>query len=312
MKVFFATDIHGSEICWRKFLNAAAFYKADMVVLGGDVTGKVAGARPGHAGLLGSVVRRPAAAAGDQAELDEIQRKIRDRGSYPSVMAPDELDALNEEDGSVDRRFTLEMTRGLDRWLDMADGKLRGGDIPCILNGGNDDIWEIDDIIEQSPCVSFAESKVIDIGGFYLASMGWTNPTPWNTFREAPEDVLTTKIDAVVSQIPDMGRAVFNFHAPPYGTGLDEAPALDDSMRPTHGGAVMKPVGSKAVREAILKYEPVLSVHGHIHESRGVAKLGRTLSMNPGSSYTDGVLQGAVLDLNEKKGKVAKYILVNG
>ena len=245
-------------------------------------------------------------------ELDEIQRKIRDRGSYPSVMAPDELDALNEADGSVDRRFTLEMTRGLDRWLDMADGKLRGGDIPCILNGGNDDIWEIDDIIEQSPCVSFAESKVLDIGGFYLASMGWTNPTPWNTFREAPEDVLTTKIDAVVSQIPDMGRAVFNFHAPPYGTGLDEAPALDANMRPIHGGAVMKPVGSKAVKQALLKYEPALSVHGHIHESRGVAKLGRTLAMNPGSSYTDGVLQGAVLELNEKKGKVGKYILVNG
>jgi hypothetical protein len=194
----------------------------------------------------------------------------------------------------------------------MADGKLRGGEIPCILNGGNDDIWEIDDIIEQSPCVSFAESKLLDIGGFSLVSMGWTNPTPWNTFREAPEDVLTGKIDAVVAKIPDMGRAVFNFHAPPYGTGLDEAPALDDTMRPIHGGAVMKPVGSKAVRESILKYEPALSVHGHIHESRGVAKLGRTLAINPGSSYTDGVLQGAVLDLNEKKGKVGKYILVNG
>src|SRR5499425_1565959 len=188
----------------------------------------------------------------------EIQRKIRDRGSYPSVMAPEELDALNEEDGSVDRRFTLEMTRGLDRWLDMADGKLRGGEIPCILNGGNDDIWEIDDILEQSPCVSFAESKVLDIGGFYLASMGWTNPTPWNTFREAPEDVLATKIEAVASQIPDMSRAVFNFHAPPYGTGLDEAPALDANMRPVLGGAAMKPVGSTAVRAAILKYEPVL------------------------------------------------------
>ena len=257
MKIFFATDIHGSEICWRKFLNSAAFYKADMVVLGGDVTGKVLVpilAMPGYweVSFGGQRLRLET-----KTELDEIQRKIRDRGSYPSVMAPDELDALNEQDGSVDRRFTLEMTRGLDRWLDMADGKLRGGEIPCILNGGNDDIWEIDDIIEQSPCVSFAESKVIDIGGFYLASMGWTNPTPWNTFREAPEDVLTTKIDAVVSQIPDMGRAVFNFHAPPYGTGLDEAPALDDSMRPIHGGAVMKPVGSKAVREAILKYSAV-------------------------------------------------------
>ena len=312
MKVFFATDIHGSEICWRKFLNAAAFYKADMVILGGDVTGKVMVPIVDQGGRWKVTVRGQEYMLETQQELEDIQRQIRNTGSYPAIVSPDELQVLSKEEGAVDRRFTVEMTQSLDRWLDMADGKLRGGDIPCILNGGNDDIWEIDDIIEQSPCVSFAESKVLDIGGFYLASMGWTNPTPWNTFREAPEDVLATKIDAVVSQIPDMGRAVFNFHAPPYGTGLDEAPALDENMRPTHGGAVMKPVGSKAVREAILKYEPMLSVHGHIHESRGTAKLGRTLSMNPGSSYTDGVLQGAVLDLNEKKGKVTRYLLVNG
>jgi uncharacterized protein len=313
MKVFFATDIHGSEICWRKFLNAAAFYKADMVVLGGDVTGKVmvpiTTTSPGHweVSFGGQRVQ-----LSTQAELEDMKRRIRDRGYYPAVMSLDELDALNEEDGSVDRRFTQEMTKGLEMWLDMADSKLRGGEIPCILNGGNDDIWEIDDIIEASPTVSFAENKILDIGGFYLASMGWTNPTPWNTFREAPEDVLATKIDALVSSIPDMSRAIFNFHAPPYGTGLDEAPALDDTMRPIHGGAVMKPVGSTAVRAAILKYSPMLGLHGHIHESKGVRKLGQTLTMNPGSCYTDGVLQGAVLDLNEKKGKVTRYLLVNG
>ena len=313
MKVFFATDIHGSETCWRKFLNAAAFYKADMVILGGDVTGKVmvpiVSVRPGHWEVTFGGQRIQ---LDTEAELDNIKRKIRDRGYYPAVMSGDELDSLNAEDGSVDRRFTQEMTKGLEAWLDMADGKLRGGEIPCILNGGNDDIWEIDDIIERSPSVSFAESKVMDLGGFYLASMGWTNPTPWNTFREAPEDVLAAKIDAVVSSIPDMSRAVFNFHAPPYGTGLDEAPALDENMRPMHGGAVMKPVGSTAVKAAIQKYQPILSVHGHIHESKGVLRLGRTLTMNPGSSYSDGVLQGAVLDLNEKKGKVTRYILVNG
>jgi uncharacterized protein len=311
MKIFFATDIHGSEICWRKFLNAAAFYKADMVVLGGDVTGKVMVPILAYPGYWEVTYAGERIRLDTRAELDEIQRKIRDRGSYPTVLAPDELDAMNTED-SVDRRFTQEMTRGLDRWLDMADGKLHGGEIPCILNGGNDDIWEIDDIIEKSPCVSFAESKVLDLGGFYLASMGWTNPTPWNTFREAPEDVLAGKIDAVVSKIPDMGRAIFNFHAPPYGSGLDEAPALDDNMRPIHGGAVMKPVGSVAVRDAIQKYQPALSVHGHIHESRGIWKSGRTLAINPGSSYNDGVLQGAVLEVNEKKGKLGKYILVNG
>ena len=311
MKIFFATDIHGSEICWRKFLNAAAFYKADMVVLGGDVTGKVMVpilAYPGYWELShgGQRIR-----VETRQELDDLMRKIRDRGSYPAIMAPDELDELKTEE-AIDRRFAKEMMHGLDRWLDMADTKLNHGKVPCILNGGNDDIWEIDNIIEHSPSVEFAESKVLDLGGFYLVSMGWTNPTPWNTFREAPEDVLRGKIDSIVSGIPDMGRAIFNFHAPPYNTGLDEAPALDDNMRPIHGGAVMKPVGSVAVRESIQQYQPILSVHGHIHESRGVTRLGRTMAVNPGSSYTDGVLQGAILDLNPKKGKVTTHQLVNG
>ncbi len=312
MKVFFASDIHGSEICWRKFLNAAAFYKADVVVLGGDVTGKVMVPIIAHQGYWQVTVRGQEYRLETQQELDDIQRQIRNAGSYPALVSPDELQQLSQEEGAVDRRFTVEMTRSLDRWLDMADGKLRGGEVPCILNGGNDDIWEIDDIIEQSPCVSFAEGKVLDLDGFPLVSMGWTNPTPWDTFREAPEPELAAKIEAVVSQVPDLERAIFNFHAPPYGTGLDEAPALDATLRPVHGGAVMKAVGSTAVRDAIVKYQPMLSVHGHIHESRAVKRMGRTLAINPGSVYGDGVLQGALLDLNAKKGKVAKYLLVNG
>jgi len=312
MKVFFATDIHGSEVCWRKFLNAAAFYKADMVVLGGDVTGKMMVPITSYPGYWQVTVRGQLHRLETQQELEEIQRQIRNSGSYPAVVTPDELRYLSDTEGAVDRRFTTEMTQSLDRWLDMADGKLKGGQIPCILNGGNDDIWEIDDIIESSPCVSFGEGKMLDLDGFPLISMGWTNPTPWNTFREAPEDQLAAKIEAMVGQIPDMQRAIFNFHAPPYGTGLDEAPALDETLRPTHGGAVMKAVGSTAVRDAILAHQPMLSVHGHIHESRGIKKMGRTLAINPGSVYGDGVLQGAVLDLDAKKGKVSKYLFVNG
>ena len=311
MKIFFATDIHGSEICWRKFLNAAAFYKADLVVLGGDVTGKIMVPIVARNGYWEVTIRGEKRRLENREALETAEKQLRDRGSYPAIVTPDELDELSTEQ-AIDERFNTEMTRSLDRWLDMADGKLRGGDIPCILNGGNDDIFEIDPILEASPCVTFAEGKVLDLDGWSMVSMGWTNPTPWNTHREAPEEELAAKIDAVAGQIPDLSRTIFNFHAPPFGTGLDEAPALDANMRPTHGGAVMKPVGSTAVKAAILKYQPMLSVHGHIHESKGVLRLGRTLTMNPGSSYSDGVLQGAVIDLNEKKGKVARYILVNG
>jgi uncharacterized protein len=312
MKIFFATDIHGSEVCWRKFLNSAAFYKADLVVLGGDITGKAMVPIVAHNGYWQVTVRGETFRLETRQELDAIVTRIRNSGSYPAMVSPDELRHLSQEDGAVDRRFTAEMTSSLDRWLDMADGKLRGGQIPCILNGGNDDIWEIDAIIEQSPCVSFGEGKALDLDGFHLVSMGWTNPTPWDTFREAPEEELAARIEAAAGQVPDMKRAIFNFHAPPYGTGLDEAPALDADLRPTHGGAVMKAVGSTAVRDAILAHQPLLSVHGHIHESRAVKRLGRTLANNPGSVYGDGVLQGAVIDLDPKKGKVSRHILVNG
>ncbi len=312
VRVFFATDIHGSEICWRKFLNAASFYKADVVILGGDVTGKVMVPITEHNGYWEVVLGGERVRLESREALAEAERQIRNRGSYPAVMPPDELAQLSREEGAVDRRFSKEMIASLDRWLDMADGKLRGGEIPCLLNGGNDDIWEIDDVIDSSPNVTFGEGRLIDLGGFHLVSMGWTNPTPWNTFREAPEEELAAKIEAVANLVPDMERAIFNFHAPPYGTGLDEAPALDATLRPTHGGAVMKPVGSRAVKDAIDRYQPMLGVHGHIHESRGIKKMGRTLAINPGSVYGDGVLQGAVLELDAKKGKVSKYLLVNG
>jgi uncharacterized protein len=310
MKIFFATDIHGSEICWKKFLNAAAFYKADMVVLGGDVTGKIMVPIVAHHGYWEVTVRGERMRIDNREELLKVDQQLRDRGSYPAIVTVEELDQLSTQD-AITNRFNAEMTRSLDRWLDMADGKLRGN-VPCILNGGNDDIFEIDPILEAAPAVTFAEGKAIDIGnGYTIVSMGYTNPTPWDTHREAPEEELAMRIDAAVAQVPDMNRAIFNFHAPPYGTGLDEAPELDATMRPTHGGAVMKPVGSTAVRDAILRYQPPLSVHGHIHESRGVAKVGRTLTVNPGSSYSDGTLQAALLDINPKNGKV-KYVLVNG
>lgn len=312
MKIFFATDIHGSEVCWRKFLNSAAFYKADLVVLGGDVTGKAMVPITAHNGYWQVTLRGETQRLDSKAELDEVITKIRNSGFYPAIVSQEELAHLGANEGAVDQRFSQEMISSLDRWLDMADGKLRGGDIPCILNGGNDDIFEIDNIIESSPCVSFAEGKLLDLDGFSLVSMGWTNPTPWDTYREAPEEQLAAKIEAVAGLVPDMGRAIFNFHAPPYGSGLDEAPALDENLRPMHGGVVMKPVGSVAVRDAILKHQPLLSVHGHIHESRATKKMNRTLAINPGSVYGDGILQGAVIDLDVKKAKVSRYLLVNG
>jgi Icc-related predicted phosphoesterase len=212
----------------------------------------------------------------------------------------------------VDARFKAEMLGQVGRWMALADERLAGKGITCIVSPANDDIFEIDPIIAAAQLVQLGESNLIDLDGFSLVSTGWANPTPWNTFRELPEDQLRTRIDGLVAAVPDRERAIFNFHAPPYGSNLDGAPQIGADMRYVSGGQALIPVGSHAIRDAILEYGPVLSLHGHIHEGRGAVKLGRTLAVNPGSTYEDGVLQAAIVDLDAKKGEVKRYLLING
>ena len=251
MKMFFATDIHGSEICWRKFLNAAAFYKADLVVLGGDVTGKIMVPIVAYHGYWEVTIRGERRRLESREELLEAEQQLRDRGSYPAIVTRDELDAAQLRQDAITQRFNAEMTRSLDRWLDMADGKLRGGAIPCMLNGGNDDIFEIDPILEAAPSVTFAEGKVIDLRRVHHGLDGLDQPDPVGHPPRGAGGRARGARSTPSRPGPrhEQDRTIFNFHAPPYGTGLDEAPALDATMRPTHGGAVMKPVGSTAVRD---------------------------------------------------------------
>ncbi len=62
----------------------------------------------------------------------------------------------------------------------------------------------------------------------------------------------------------------------------------------------MIPVGSKAIRVAIEKYQPLLGLHGHIHESKASQYLGRTLLLNPGSEYTEGILRGFFIEYDSE------------
>jgi Icc-related predicted phosphoesterase len=196
--------------------------------------------------------------------------------------------------------------------MDLADERLKGTSIRCVVSPANDDIFELDPIIAAAQRVDLGEANAIPLDGFTMISTGWANPTPWNTFRELPEDQLRSRIDGLVGSVGDPKRAIFNFHAPPYNSNLDGAPQLNPDMTYVSGGRAIVPVGSHAVRDAIVDYGPVLSLHGHIHEGRGAVKLGRTLAVNPGSTYEDGVLQAAIVDLDSKKGEVKRYLLING
>lgn len=312
MRIFYATDLHGSEVCWRKFLNAGPFYGVDALICGGDMTGKAMIPIVKRDGRYEVTLQEIPYVLETEAELEEMRKRIANRGYYPVVVTSDEMAALAADDRLVQRRFEEEILRTVERWMAMAEEKLAGKDLRCFVCPGNDDIFKVDEVIARSSVVEQGEARVIDLDGLTMVSMGWTNPTPWKTYREAPEEKLRERIERMVEQVPDLRRAIFNFHAPPYGSNLDEAPALDEDMRYLHGGRAMRPVGSKAVREAIVEHQPLLSLHGHIHESKGTVRLGQTLAVNPGSTYEDGVLQGALLEVDPRKAKIKNYLLVNG
>jgi uncharacterized protein len=312
VRIFFATDIHGSEVCWRKFLNAGKFHKADVLIMGGDMTGKAMVPIAESNGGWEVTVQEQRHVLSTNDELVAMEKRIRDRGYYPIRLSREELAAWSADQSLVDARFKDEMLRSVEAWMALADERLGGTEIRCVVSPANDDMFEIDPIIDAARHVQLGEANTIQLDGFTLVSTGWANPTPWKTFRELPEDELRARIDGLVGTVPDRNRAIFNFHAPPYGSNLDAAPQLDADMKYVAGGQALVPVGSKAVRESILEYGPALSLHGHIHEGKGAVKLGRTLAVNPGSSYEDGVLQAAIVDLDTKKGEVKRYLLING
>jgi uncharacterized protein len=312
-RVYFATDIHGSETCWRKFLNSGKHYEATVMVLGGDMTGKALvpiveeGQGHWHATLLEN--RREFES---EDEVKEFEESVMRRGYYPFRTDPDQMSELSNSEELRDELFHREMLGTVERWMRMADEKLDGTGIDCFVSPGNDDQFEVDEIISGAKRVRLAEGEVVEFGDFQMVSTGWSNRTPWDTYREEDEDDLAERLRKMTSQVtapPE--KTIYNFHCPPYGSGLDDAPEIDENMRPKHGGRSLVPVGSKAVREAIEEGQPALSLHGHIHEAKGNTRIGNTLCINPGSSYEQGQLLGAVVNLDGGK-KVKRFVLTTG
>jgi uncharacterized protein len=314
MKLFFVTDLHGSEICWKKFLNAGAFYQADVVILGGDVTGKAMVPMVQRTnGTWNASLQDHLETLETEGELERFTQRVMNRGYYPIRVSEEEYRALQGDEDLVDKRFKEAMLEGTERWIAMAEEKLAGTGIRVVACPANDDMFEIDDLLTGARVVETGdEEHPIELGGLTMVSMGWTNPTPWHTFREAEEPELARRIGRALEAASDPETTVFNFHAPPYGSKLDNAPALNEDLSYVSGGQALRPVGSTSVREAIKRFQPLLSLHGHIHESKGATRIGATIALNPGSSYEEGILQAAIVNIDTKRRKVKNYQLVNG
>ncbi|HEY6775638.1 MAG TPA: hypothetical protein VI122_03935 [Thermoleophilaceae bacterium] len=313
MRLFFATDIHGSDTCWRKFLNSGKHYDADAIVLGGDMTGKalIPVVDSGDGRWYATLLENRHDLNGED-EVQKFEDAVTRRGYYPFRTTPEELRGLQGDEDRTTELFHKLMLGRVESWTALADERLAGSGLRCFVCPGNDDQFEVDEILARAKHVEACEGRVVEIDGFQVASTGWSNRTPWDTYREEDEPELGKRIEGVVSEVTAPAeRTIFSFHCPPYGSGLDEAPELTEDMRLKHAGRAPVPLGSTAVREAIEKHQPALSLHGHIHESRGNARIGRTLCINPGSSYEQGELLGAVVDLEGGK-KVKRFVLTSG
>jgi uncharacterized protein len=311
LRIFFATDIHGSDSCFRKFLAAANVYQPDVLILGGDFAGK--GLVPVlefdgdlDAWVDGDHVTMPADA------WDQLAKDINKRGFYAVRMTEGERDRLRGDPAALDQLFRAEICAQVQRWCDLAAERLDPR-VRCIITPGNDDPVEADQVLAASARVECPELELCDLGPVVMASVGAVPFTPWDTERECSEDELGKQLAELLDQVPDGKGCVLNVHCPPHASGLDEAPELDATLKPVIRGGrpSIVPVGSTAVREAIKRYQPAVGLHGHIHESRGAQKIGRTLCVNPGSDYSAGVLRGAVVDLAED-GTCLDFLLTTG
>src|SRR6202521_1899263 len=310
-RVFFATDLHGSETCWRKFLNAAKFYEADVLICGGDMTGKALIPIVEEENGKYTVTVAAEEQTVDPEHVGDIEAQIRRKGYYPLRVTPERLEELDQNADTRKEVFQQVMLDGVQRWMEMAKEKLQGTGVRIFVCPGNDDEMEVDDVVRRSDLVELGEGRMLEIDGYTMISTGWSNHTPWNTHREETEEKLAERIEAMARQVPDSTHAIFNLHCPPYKSGLDEAPAIDADLKLLHGGRALRPVGSTAVRQAIEKHQPLLSLHRHIHESKGASKTGKPLSINPGSADEEGMLMAAIINLDVKKG-IKSYQLVNG
>ena len=312
-QLYYASDIHGSDLLWRKFVNAGKFYEVDVLVMGGDITGKaVVPILRADGGYRAREIR------GDRVvpeeELPELEAAVRDRGFYPYVTDEEELAAVRDTEGGVDDLFRRAMAASLERWMALAEERLTGTGIRLYVMLGNDDEPELREVLAASPLQVDCEDDPVELPeGLQMLSCGHANTTPWNSPREMPDAALAAHLEELAAKLDDPSRAIFNLHVPPQGTAIDQAPQLDANLKPVvKGGSVaMIGAGSTAVRELIERYQPPLSLHGHIHESRGTVRIGETVCINPGSEYGEGVLHGALVVLDRKKG-LRNHQLVSG
>jgi len=280
-------------------------------VLGGDIAGKGLVPIRSDNGSLSAKVRGEMVTV-PRAEEERLRAEINRLGFYSVITGPAEVVRMENDGAYLVGAFERAIIDQIQDWCKLADERLPAS-VRCIITPGNDDPKAIDPVLKSAPRIESPEAELVELGPVLMASCGDVTPTPWNTEREYPEEELGRRLEAILDPAPPGSKVVVNFHCPPYGTGLDFAAELDSELRPVIRGGrpSIIPVGSKAVRDVIKKYQPVVGLHGHIHESRAAQKIGTTMCLNPGSDYSADVLRGAIVDFAQD-GSYIDFLFTTG
>ncbi|OLS19908.1 MAG: hypothetical protein ThorAB25_28900 [Candidatus Thorarchaeota archaeon AB_25] len=313
-RIFFSCDAHGSVPVQKKMVRVHEAYKCDIVMMCGDLTGKalvpIVEEKPG---LWWSSPYGNKEKYKSEKDLDRAKQIYERRGFYWFMTTEPELEDLQASPEKVTALFKELMLKRMEEWITLIEEKIPSN-IMVVVSPGNDDSLDIDNLIQANDRITFPIHQVVDIDDKHqMISCEYVNSTPWDTPRECPEDELLEKIQKEFSRADSYEGLICNFHAPPYGTVIDLAPKLDDKaqVKVRYGTPEMVPVGSHSVRQAMEEFQPLLGLHGHIHESAGLEHIGRTLCVNPGSSYTQGMLSAFVIDLPENPNDEAIAIIVS-
>lgn len=315
LRIFFSVDVHGSTLVWRKWIRASIEYKVNTLILAGDLTGKV----------LVPIVKHPDGTwtaryfgsrwvMKSEAEVRNFEEKLEGAGAYYVRVDEKELEELKSNPALVNQVMNEKIVERLKKWLEFLVNNINVKEVSVLVMPGNDDEFIIDDVIKSysDRGVIYPLEKIVELQGIEVISSPYVNPTPWRTPREMEEKDLEKHLEREISKSRDPGKSIFNFHAPPYNTMLDLAPKLTRDLRVATLAGVpqYEHVGSKAVRKMIERYQPIIGLHGHIHESGGHDKIKNTVVLNPGSEYSEGVLRGYLIEI--KEGKLINYYRVEG
>lgn len=255
---FFVTDLHGRTERYAKLLGAIADGHPDAIFLGGDL---LPPARfPDRSGSYHDFVAD---------YLIPSFRRTRDRlgAKYPEIfLILGNDDPRGEEEGfleaAADGLWNYSHAQKV-RWQEfVVYGCAYVPPTPFLLKD-----WERYDVSRYVPpgCVSPEEG--------YRSVPVEQSEVKWATIQK--------ELIRLADHDP-LDRAVFLFHAPPFDTALDRA-ALDGKL--WEGVPLDVHVGSVAVRRFIEERQPLLTMHGHVHEAARLTgewkiRLGKTVCLN--------------------------------